>query len=135
MIINKKERLTNQKKIIIDYLRSAKTHPSAKEVFRAVRKKLPHLSLGTVYRILNRLKEKAEILEIPEKVRRYDGQTKTHGHFICQRCSKIFDVMIKSKDWQFTKIKKTKFGKAEKYIVYFYGLCRDCQKGQKTKNN
>lgn len=133
MIINKKERFTNQKKIIIDYLKFDKTHPSAKEVFKAVRKKLPRLSLGTVYRILNKLKEKAEILEIPEKIRRYDGQTKSHGHFICQRCSKIFDIMIKNRDYQFTKIKKTKFGKIEKYIIYFYGFCQDCEKGQKIK--
>ncbi|MBC7073854.1 transcriptional repressor, partial [Candidatus Parcubacteria bacterium] len=46
------ERLTSQKKIILDYLKSVRTHPSAEEIFEKVRKRLPQISLGTVYRIL-----------------------------------------------------------------------------------
>ena len=53
MITNKKnERITKQREVIEAYLKSVTTHPSAEEVYSAVKKKLPSISLGTVYRNL-----------------------------------------------------------------------------------
>ena len=57
----KRERITSQKKLILDYLKSVKCHPSAGKVFFEVQKKLPRISRGTVYRILKNLKGKREI--------------------------------------------------------------------------
>lgn len=119
------ERITNQKKIILDYLKSVKTHPSAEAVYLAVKKKLPQISLGTVYRILNTLKEKGEIIEIPSEVTHYDGNISSHIHFICERCTNIFDIYDKC---QFLKRKKTKVGKIKNYQVYLYGECKKCKK-------
>lgn len=128
------ERITNQKRIILEYLKSVKTHPSAEMVYLAVKKKLPQISLGTVYRVLNNLKEKGEIIEIPYGIRRYDGDTSSHGHFFCEKCGKIFDVfenlVISSpKDRQnlLTKISR-KFGRVKNYQVYLYGQCKNCQR-------
>ena len=56
--IQKEERMTSQKKIIMDYLKSVKTHPSAEKVYLAVKKKLPRISQATVYRILSSFKDK-----------------------------------------------------------------------------
>lgn len=122
------ERITCQKKAILDYLKSVKTHPSAEEIFQEVRKKLPRISLGTVYRILKNLKEKGEILEIPTEVSRFDGDTSPHAHFICQKCKKIFDVSDECQECKIIKSKKLKVGKFKNYQVYFYGICRECQK-------
>ena len=123
---NKKiERLTNQKKVILDYLKSTKTHPSALKVFKEARKRLPRISLGTVYRILKHLKEKGEILEIPGTTFRYDATIFPHAHFICQKCQKIFDLEQKC---HILKSKKLKVGKIKNYQLYFYGICKDCQK-------
>jgi Fe2+ or Zn2+ uptake regulation protein len=124
----KKERLTNQKKVIVDYLRSVKSHPSAETVFNEVKKKLPRISLGTVYRILKNLKKKEEIKEIPTTISCYDGDISPHAHFICQYCDKIFDVFdIHCEDKLFMK-KKTKWGKIKSYDLNFYGVCNNCQK-------
>src|SRR3989344_495400 len=90
--VEQKERITSQKKIILDYLKSVKTHPSAEIIYSAVKRKLPQISRGTVYRNLKNLKEKSEILEIPARVSRYDGDISVHGHFFCQECGKILDV-------------------------------------------
>ncbi len=117
------ERLTPQKKIILDYLKSVKTHPSAEEVYNAVKKKLPHLSLGTVYRILKKLKEKGEIVEINYNISHFDGDTSPHMHFICENCNKIFDIF--EKDFPFSK-NKIKVGKIKNYQVYIYGVCKKC---------
>lgn len=118
------EKVTNQKKIILDYLKSVKTHPSVGAVYRAVKKKLPQISLGTVYRILNNLKAKGEIQEIPNDVKRYDGDVSFHSHFICEKCERIYDVFDKC---PILKAGKLKVGKIKSYQVYFYGDCKNCQ--------
>ncbi len=126
MITNKKERLTNQKRIILDYLKSTKCHPCAEEVYFFVQKKLPQISQGTVYRILNNLKEKGEILEILSGGKsRYDGDTSLHGHFFCQKCGRVFDVFEKCK---ILRCKKLKVGIVKNYQIYFYGICNKCKK-------
>ena len=123
MITNiQKERITSQRKIILDYLKSVKTHPSVEEVYLAVRKKLPQISLGTVYRNLNILKEKGQIQEIFCEVSHFDGDISPHSHFVCEHCGGIFDIFEK-----FNFPKKTKVGKIKNYKVYYYGLCKKCQ--------
>lgn len=122
---NKKERITSQKKIILDYLRSVDTHPSAKGVYLAVKKKLPRISMATVYRVLKKLEERGEIQEINCDVSRYDGDNSFHIHFICEKCRKVFDI---PEDDDLLKKKRTKVGEIKNYKVYFYGICKKCQK-------
>jgi Fe2+ or Zn2+ uptake regulation protein len=125
MISNKRERLTNQKRVILEYLKRTKSHPSPKEVYIEVKKKLPQISLGTVYRILNQLKEKGEVKEIFNEVSHFDGDLTFHSHFICQKCKKIFDVFEKIPE---LKNKKLKVGKIKDYQIIFYGVCKKCKK-------
>lgn len=123
------ERETSQKTIITDYLKSVKTHPSADKVYSEVKKKLPHISKGTVYRILSNLKEKNEIQAILYKgIVFYDGDTSDHAHFICQECQKIFDVFELCKGCGVIKNKKLKAGDIKNYKIYFYGICKCCKK-------
>lgn len=124
----KTERETSQKKIILNYLIGVKNHPSAEEIYIKVKKSLPSLSRGTVYRILKNLKEKKIIQEIPSSISRYDGDTSSHAHFICNKCDKIFDIFNACKDCKIIKNKKTKVGKINNYQVYFYGKCKFCEK-------
>jgi len=122
---NKKERITCQKKVILDYLKSVDIHPSTKEVYSAVKKKLSRISIATVYRILQNLKEKGEIQEINCEVSHYDGDNSFHTHFVCEKCGKIFDIPEKE---DFLRKKKVKIGKIKNYKIYFYGICKKCQK-------
>ena len=122
-----KERLTSQKKIILDYLKHTKSHPSAEIVYKEVRKKLPRISKGTVYRILKNLKKKGEVVEIPLKpCCRYDGDTSSHAHFFCEECGDIFD--IDKELVMASQIKKIKVGEINSYLLSFYGTCKQCQK-------
>jgi len=125
----KKERLTSQKKIILDYLRNVKTHPSAERIFLSVRKKLPRISKGTVYRILHNFNEKRDARLIPVKgVAHFDGDMASHAHFICCKCDRIFDIFDMCSNCKVLKNKKTKFGKINYYKIYFYGICESCRK-------
>ena len=125
---NKKQRITSQKKIILDYLKSNKNHPTAEMVYEEVKKKLPQISLGTVYRILNDFTDKKIIQKIPSDIAHFDGDTSSHAHFICEKCNIIFDVFNLCKDCKVLKKKKVKVGKIEKYQIYFHGKCQKCSK-------
>ncbi len=127
MITNKKDRLTSQKKIILNYLKSVKIHPSAQAIFKEVRRKLPRISLATVYRVLKNLKERKEILEISTGISHYDGDLSSQAHFICQKCHKIFDSSDLCKNCHILKHKKIKVGRIKDYQVYFYGNCKKCK--------
>lgn len=120
-----KERLTIQKKTIIDYLKNTKSHPDGETVYLEIKKKIPTISQGTVYRILNQLEKKGEIQTITLDKIRFDGNISFHAHFICENCNKIYDVFLKEED--FKKIKqKIKVDKINKIKILIYGKCNYC---------
>lgn len=121
------ERLTSQKQIINNYLMGVKTHPTAEEVYRAVRKKLPRISQGTVYRVLNGFREKgnAQVVTV-EGVSHFDADVSSHSHFICQKCNKVYDVSDSCSNCSKLKNKKLKVGKIKNFKIYFYGICKKC---------
>ena len=123
------ERLTSQKQVILDYLKDVKTHPTAEVVYSAVQKKLPRISQGTVYRILNGFRDKGDAQVIPvEGVSHFDGNTSLHAHFICQSCRNVFDVFEVCSKCEILNKKKVKVGKINYYKIYFYGNCNKCKK-------
>lgn len=125
MATQKIERFTSQKKIILDHLKNVTSHPSAESIHRAVKRKLPSISLGTVYRILDNLEKKGEILEIPHRIGRYDGNVTPHMHFLCEKCGEISDVF---QDCDVVECQKLhNLGQINYYRIYLYGLCNKCK--------
>jgi Fur family ferric uptake transcriptional regulator len=72
--------MTRQRRVILEELRKVDTHPSADEVYEMVRKRLPRISLGTIYRNLEILSETGEIqrLETGSHLKRFDGRADDH---------------------------------------------------------
>ena len=87
-------RMTQQRKVILEELRKVDTHPSADEVYEMVRKRLPRISLGTVYRNLEILSRSGEIqkLEIGCNLKRFDGIAENHYHIRCLHCDRVIDA-------------------------------------------
>ena len=87
-------RMTRQRAEILAELRKAKNHPTAEEIHARVRRALPRISLGTVYRNLELLAQAGEIhrLDGGTRGRRYDGDVSPHLHVRCVRCGRIADV-------------------------------------------
>jgi len=86
-------RNTNQRRLIYEVLRSTDTHPTADWIYEQVRKEIPNISLGTVYRNLKILKEEGKIIELNDgKQSRFDARTDKHFHFKCAQCGGIFDI-------------------------------------------
>jgi len=122
-------RNTNQKMKILGYLKSVKTHPTAETVYKAVKKELPAISLGTVYRNLNKMAEDREILRF--KVGNefhFDGDTCCHQHCECITCGKIIDCFQKELSEYTLKKIDVKGFKPECVNILFKGRCEQCSK-------
>jgi len=92
-----RKRTTRQLTAVYDALQDDHSHPSAEEIHRRVQKVSPRVSLGTVYRNLQRLTEEGKIrtVRLGERNARYDPTLEEHDHFICQRCGRVDDVWLK----------------------------------------
>lgn len=127
----KKERLTSQKQIILNYLQSVTSHPTAEDIYLAVKKKLPRISQATVYRTLNNLNDKGMAQVIASGgVSHFDGNAEPHAHFVCQQCRRVFDVFEVCEDCNIISKKKTSVGEINYYQIYFHGICYGCKKKQ-----
>ncbi|MFW0837937.1 MAG: Fur family transcriptional regulator [Candidatus Komeilibacteria bacterium] len=120
----KGERLTRQRREILSWLRSVKTHPSAEEVYQAVSLNIKNISRGTVYRNLNYLVDRglARVVKNDDNKYRFDGNVTMHDHFICQSCGRIFDIHTTATHHR----KKLSYGKVKEREVFYYGLCKKC---------
>ena len=86
-------RNTQQRKIIYEILKNTDIHPTADWIYSEVRKIIPNISLGTVYRNLKVLKEEGAIIEITDgKQSRFDARIDNHFHFKCNSCGSIYDI-------------------------------------------
>ncbi len=96
-MVLKKSRNTRQRAVILDILRQTRSHPTAEHIYREARRALPNISLGTVYRNLNFLRDQGAILEIrttKDASSRFDGDCTPHGHFHCVQCREVTDIPL-----------------------------------------
>ena len=120
-------RITNQRRKILDYLKSVEIHPSAEQVYAHVKKTLPQITLATVYRNLNLLSEQGIILrhEI-NKEYRYDACTGKHQHCVCEKCGRVVDIFQPEITTYAASHLKAKGFKLDSCCVMFKGLCNKC---------
>src|SRR6266542_2342860 len=86
-------RSTMPRRVILDVVRATDTHPTAAIVFERVRRRLPRVSLATVYRNLRRLAAEGLLRERVEATGlRFDPNVGPHDHFICVACGRILDL-------------------------------------------
>jgi Fur family peroxide stress response transcriptional regulator len=73
-------------------------HPSAEQVCEIVRKRMPSISLDTVYRSLAWLEENGQIFQVGGlgNSARYDGNLSPHLHFKCSKCGELGDIFMES---------------------------------------
>ena len=121
-------RTTQQRKVILEELKKVKTHPAADEIFRMVRKRLPRISLGTVYRNLEVLTELKEIqeIELTGNLKRFDGNPENHYHLRCMICGRIDDA-----PFELEKDLEKKMRPFTEYTIIshkleFIGICPKC---------
>ncbi len=127
--IETKRRYSKQRECILNALRQTKRHPSASSIYDEVRKEIPNISLGTVYRNLSELSTGGEILKIDagDGTERYDGCAEPHYHMICRCCHSVSDIdvpYLKDLDKQVEKISGADIAF---HSVLFSGTCERCK--------
>jgi Fur family ferric uptake transcriptional regulator len=122
--------MTRQRGVILEELRKVTSHPTADEVYEMARRRLPRISLGTVYRNLEILSAWGMIrkLEMGGAQKRFDGNVEKHYHVRCVRCGCIGDVPGKP----LTSIEDA-IGRVSDYEIIgtrveFTGICPQCKK-------
>lgn len=122
-------RMTSQRQIILEELQKSRRHMTADELYWVVRKKLPKISLATVYRNLEFLSEAAMIakLAVGGRQKCFDSDVLGHDHVVCVQCHKVDNVVLQSKKEDYPS-----HGVMDGYIIMgrrleFAGLCPECQ--------
>jgi Fur family ferric uptake transcriptional regulator len=126
--VDKKMRMTRQRRVILEEIRKENNHPAADEIYERVRKQLPRISLGTVYRNLDVLCELGEIqrLELSGSVKRYDGIPKKHYHIRCVCCGRVDDAPIAPLNELEDDLYNTTVFEIIGHNLEFTGLCPSC---------
>jgi len=129
---NQKYRMTNQRHVILEEVQKVNTHPTADEVYETVRKRLPRISLGTVYRNLEILSTRGLIQKIGpvSSQMRFDGITKNHYHLRCIYCGKVEDAPIETVDKLENAIREKSDYNIIGHKLEFIGICPTCNKKQ-----
>jgi Fur family peroxide stress response transcriptional regulator len=123
------EKKSKQREAILKVLRGTKSHPAADWIYAEVRKVIPNISLGTVYRNLKLLTEHGDIIEvnIDGSMSRYDAHTDEHCHFRCGQCGRVFDVEEPLNGKLDKKVEQKTGFKVTRHRFEFHGLCTKCQ--------
>ncbi len=90
-------RLTPQRAAVLEVVRRAGDHPTARDIYERVRRQRPGIGFATVYRTLALLAGHGEILELQlgdDAVARYDGNTRHHDHVVCGGCGAVADLSV-----------------------------------------
>ena len=121
-------RITPQRIAIMDYLLKTEDHPSAEIIHKVIRKRYPMVSLSTIYKTLDLLKEKKLVNEIEvEGEARFDAHTNEHINLVCMNCGRIDDI-----DEDSLREIQTKAARKSKYLIVkgsfeLFGYCSNCK--------
>ncbi len=121
-------RLTTQRQIILEELSKVKTHPTAGEVYDMVRKRLPRIGLGTVYRNLELMAENGMIvkLEVGGTQKRFDATTDAHYHIRCSCCGRVDDIDVPVIDSLVDAAAENSSYQILGHHIEFTGICSKC---------
>ncbi len=122
------QRYTEQRAAVYRCLLGTTSHPTADDVFTAVRSDIPDISLATVYKSLETLVGcgLARKLTYGDGSARYDGRTDPHPHARCLSCGAVMDVEGRVDPSAFRGLGTAPGFSVEGYRLELVGVCGDC---------
>ncbi|MEW6427721.1 MAG: transcriptional repressor [Thermodesulfobacteriota bacterium] len=121
-------RMTKQRQVILEELRKLKSHPTADEMYQILRRRMPKISLGTVYRNLDILSDCGIIqkIDVGGSQKRFDGNAEVHYHIRCLKCNKVEDIDI-APDYRLEEqVRASTPYHILRHHTEFIGLCPHC---------
>lgn len=125
----RRENFSRKRAAILAVLQNTKLHPTAEWVYAQLKPEYPDLSLGTVYRNLNRLREKGQAASLGTVGgrERFDGDVSPHAHLVCEKCGAVLDVPARMPEAaDFRCIAEETGCRVRSASLAFRGLCPDC---------
>lgn len=121
------QRYSRQRETIHRVIQETNAHPTAEWIYDHVRREIPNISLGTVYRNLHQLVEAGRLIQLEDGgIARFDARMEPHDHFHCRKCGKWFD--IERPDLKALQdLGHTEGFQLESLSIEMRGLCPACQ--------
>jgi len=125
-------RSTRQRRLIREVVSGTDSHPTAEWVYAEVRRNIPKISLGTVYRNLQVLVAEGRLRSWTRGGRtRYDADLAPHDHFYCDRCGLLLDLPRSTETSAVERRLRARGYLVSERVLEFHGLCRRCRRGTK----
>jgi Fe2+ or Zn2+ uptake regulation protein len=122
-------RQTRQRRLVYEAVASTDAHPSAEWVYERVRREMPRVSLGTVYRNLQLLVAEGRLKAWSRgRATRYDADVRPHDHFVCRSCGLLLDIETAPEAISSEKRLRAGGHRIDSRILEFIGVCRDCRR-------
>ena len=118
--------MTKQRETVLAIIRESDCHLTAEEIYMEAKKRLPTVSLATVYNSLRYLTENDIILRLhlPGQPDRYDKALAPHDHIVCDRCGALLDIRIDG----LPDILRAQTGlEVSSYSLILHALCPACR--------
>ena len=126
--------LTHQRQVLYEVMQTMPGHPSPEEVFARVRKRIPAISLATVYKNIHLFVERGVLKEVSmhHGSLRVELNSHLHHHMVCSHCKAITD--IEEKDLGVLPALHRLPGgfRVERYAIDVIGICAACQKAKRS---
>ena len=120
-------RKTRQLEVVWHEVAGDNSHPTADRIYQRVRRHIPNISLGTVYRDLQKLvaEGKLQVLTLG-RTQHFDPLVDSHQHFICQTCGRVYDILVgKSEEILPASLLQGGFT-VTSHRLAFFGECKSC---------
>ena len=128
-------RLTPQRLEVFRQLAGTDRHPDVETIWTRVRRRMPTVSLDTVYRTLCRMEREGLVTKVTthRDRARFDAVTTDHDHFLCTACGALRDADVpQARD---TRIPDGlgELGEVTSVHVEYRGVCAACLDGQNRR--
>ena len=120
---------SRQREIIRSFMQGRIDHPTADVVYMNVKKEIPNISLGTVYRNLMLLASNGELakVEVGDGTVHFDPVTDDHSHFFCETCGAVSDLFLPCEESFGEAVSKALPGAIISHRqITFRGVCPSC---------
>jgi Fur family peroxide stress response transcriptional regulator len=125
--------VTHQRQVLYEVMQGMEGHPSPEEIYARVKRKIPAISLATVYKNIHLFVESGVLREVSmhHGSRRVEMNEREHHHLVCSKCKAISDIDAEALPLGLPDAKTLPGGfLVERYAVDVIGVCPRCQSGQ-----
>ena len=122
--------VTHQRQVLYETMKTMHGHPSPEEVYARVKRKVPAISLATVYKNIHLFVESGVFrkMSLHHGSVRVEMNDDAHHHMVCSKCREITDIGEEELGLNGRRRRLPGGFRVERYAVDVIGVCARCQK-------